>query len=114
MNDSDAARTIAGRREDGTDLCAQIVRLEQTNNRLKIGLVGIGALAFGIALGGFTQNANDPIMAYTSTNKAMYRIYESGRIQYLRIEGDTPRTDRGYFGWGDVRIDDRHNLADQP
>jgi hypothetical protein len=117
MNDSDAAGMVAGRREVETDLCAQNVRLAKTNARLRVGLVGIGMLVVGFGLGGLgglAEGSKDSVVAYTATDRTLYRVYESGRIEYLRVDDDPPRTADGAFGWGEFRIDDRYELSDRP
>lgn len=114
MNDSDAAGMVAGRREVETDVCAQMKRLAITNARLRVGLVGIGMLVVGFGLGGLSQGKDDSVVAYTATGETMYRVYESGRIEYLRLDNDPPRTAHGVFDWGVVKIDDRYELEDRP
>ena len=117
MNDSDAAGMVAERRDGETDLCAQMERLAKTNARLRVGLVGIGMLVVGFGLGGLgglAQSSKDSVVAYTATDRSMYRIYESGRIEYLRVDDDPPRTADGAFGWGEFRIDDGYTLQRRP
>ncbi|MFK7759745.1 MAG: hypothetical protein AB8C13_07360 [Phycisphaerales bacterium] len=95
------------------ELNARIARVQQTNARLRIGVVAMGALIAGVLLGGFTQPRNS-VVAYTATDETMYRIYESGKIEYLRLDEDPPRTADGIFNWGIVKIDDRYDLRDRP
>lgn len=117
MNDSDAAGTVAGRREQGTDLCARIGRLEKSNARLRAGLVGGLMLVVGIGLGGLgglTQDEDDRVVSYTATDDTIYRVHESGRIEYLRVEDNPPHTTEGVFDWGKVKVDERYELQDRP
>ena len=114
MNDSDTAGTVAGRRELETDLCARMGRLEKSNARLRVGLVGALMLGGGLVLGGQAQKSKDSVIAHVGTDGTIYRLYESGRIDYLRVEDDPPRTAEGVFDWGVVRIDDRYELSDRP
>jgi len=114
MNDSGAAGTVVGRREDVADLCAQMERFAKTNARLRVGLVGALMLGVGLVLGGQAREGKDSVIAYTATDETMYRVYESGRIEYLRLDDDPPRTAHGVFDWGVVKIDDRYELQDRP
>lgn len=113
MNDSCTARKDALRQDGQTELCARMARLEKSNARLKFGLAGASMLVVGMALGGLAMK-DDPIVAYTTTDDTMYRVYESGNIEYLRLENGPPRTVEGVFDWGVVKIDDRFKLEDRP
>jgi hypothetical protein len=77
-------------------------------------LVGALMLGVGFGLGGLTRSDEDPVVAYTATDETMYRVFESGRIEYLRLDDDPPRTAHGVFDWGVVKIDDRYVLEDRP
>ena len=118
MNGSDAAGTVAGRRETGIDLEARLARVERSNARLRVGLVGIGMLLVGVVLGGMMgqpeEKRGDDVVAYTSTDSSLYRIYESGRIEYLRLENDPPRSAHGVYNWGVVKIDTNYRLQNLP
>ena len=114
MNDSDTAGIDTVRREHDTDLCARIERLEKRNARLVLGIVGMGMLAIGAAMGGMGEMLKDDVIAYTATDETMYRVYESGKIEYLRLDDDPPRTVDGVFDWGKVKIDKRYQLKDRP
>ena len=115
MNDSDTAGMVAGRREQGTDLCARMERLAKANARLRVGLAFVLTLGAGIGIGGLTRGADtDSIIAFTATDDTIYRVYESGLIEYLRVEKDPPRTVEGVFDWGVVKVDDRFTLQDRP
>jgi len=114
MKNSDAAGMGAGRREVDTDLCAQMERFAKTNARLRVGLVGAIMLGVGFGLGGLSQKSKDLVVAYTATDRTMYRVYESGRIEYLRVDDDPPRTADGAFNWGEFRIDDGYKLQKRP
>jgi hypothetical protein len=92
----------------------QLAQLQRTNARLRTALVGIAALAVGLALGGFTQPDEDEVEAYVATDGTIYKLYESGAIQYLRIEDDPPRSANGIFTWGDIRFDQTRKLPDRP
>ncbi len=113
MNDSDTAGMDATRQEQQTDLCARMARLERSNARLKFGLVGATMLAVGMALGGFTLG-DDPVIAYTTTDDTMYRVFKSGKMQYLRLENNPARTVHGVMNWGEFRIDKDMTLPDGP
>ena len=115
MNDLHTAGNVSGRREEGTDLCARMRRIEKSNARLRVGLVGVLMLGVGFGLGGLTQqDTDDAVVAYTATDDTIYRIYESGLIEYLRVQGDPPRTTEGVFDWGIVKVDERYELQDRP
>lgn len=114
MNDSDTAGMGTAWRDNDTDLCARIERLEKRNARLVIGVVGAGMLAIGAVLGGMGEVLKDDVIAYTATDETMYRVYESGKIEYLRLDDDPPRTVDGIFNWGKLKIDKRYELKDRP
>lgn len=114
MNSSDAAGTVAGRRDDVQGLCARMRRLERVNARLRVGLVGAVMLGVGFGLGGLTRSDEDSVVAYAATDETMYRVYESGLIEYLRLDDDPPRTAHGVFDWGVVKIDEEYTLRDRP
>ncbi len=118
MTGSDTAGMDTGRRDDVQGLCARIERLEKRNRRLVIGMVGVGLLGAGALLGGMNAETDpakrDKVIAYTATDETMYRVYESGRIEYLRLDDDPPRTVDGVFDWGVVKIDKRYQLKDRP
>jgi len=109
-----AAGTGVGRQEDVQGLCAQNKRLARMNARLRVGLVGVLMLGVGFGLGGLTRNDEDSVVAYVATDETMYRVYESGRIEYLRLDDDPPRTAHGVFDWGVVKIDNEYTLRDRP
>jgi len=114
MNDSDMARTATGRREEGTDLCAQIERLVKVNTRLRVGLAGALMLVVGFGLGGIAMDPkDDAVIAFAATDDTIYRVHESGLIEYLRVENDPPRTAEGVFDWGVVKVDERYELQDR-
>lgn len=94
----------------------QLAQLKRTNARLRTALVGAVALGVGLALGGFTQTDEDEVEveAYVATDGTIYKLYESGAIQYLRIEDDPPRSANGIFTWGDIRFDRTRKLPDRP
>lgn len=118
MNGSDTAGMVAGRRETGSDLVARVARVERSNARLRVGLVGAGMLVVGVVLGGVmgqpVEKRGDDIVAYTASDSSLYRIYESGRIEYLRLENDPPRSAHGVYDWGIVKIDTDYTLQDLP
>jgi hypothetical protein len=114
MTDLDTAGMDSGRREDVQGLCARIERLEKRNRRLVVGMVGAGLLGAGALLGGMNAAAKDKVIAYTATDETMYRVYDSGRIEYLRLDEDPPRTAHGVFDWGVVKIDENYTLRDRP
>jgi hypothetical protein len=114
MTDLDTAGMDTGRREDVQGLCARIERLEKRNRRLVVGMVGAGLLGAGALLGGMNAAAKDKVIAYTATDETMYRVYDSGRIEYLRLDEDPPRTAHGVFDWGVVKIDENYTLRDRP
>ncbi len=105
MNDSDA--TV-------TELNARLDRLERSNSRLRITLAGAIMLGAGLLLGGQAEATSDPAIAHVATDGTIYRLYESGHIEYLRVEDSPPRSADGIFGWGDVNIDFKRDLVDRP
>lgn len=113
MNDSGTAGNNAARQDGQTDLSARMARLERSNARLKFGLVGASMLVVGMALGGLALK-DDPIIAYTTSDDTMYRVFKSGKMQYLRLENDPPHTTSGLFNWGEIRIDKNMNLTHKP
>lgn len=113
MSDSCTAGMDVAWQDGQTDLCARMARLERSNARLKFGLVGASMLVVGMALGGFARS-DDPVIAYTTTDDTMYRVYESGKMQYLRLENNPARTVRGVMNWGEFRIDQDMTLPDGP
>ncbi len=92
----------------------QLAQLQRTNARLRTALVGAVALGVGLMLGGFAQQDDDGIEAYVATDGTIYRLYESGAIQYLRVENDPPRSSDGIYTWGNIRMDRSRTLRDRP
>lgn len=105
MNDSDA--TV-------TELNARLDRLERSNSRLRITLVGGLMLGAGLLLGGQAEATSDPAIAHVATDGTIYRLFESGHIEYLRVEDSPPRSADGVFSWGVLNIDDARTLLDRP
>ena len=93
---------------------SRISKLQKSNHRLTIALVGLGALSVGLLLGGMNRAGKDDVIAYAATDETLYRIYETGRIEYLRLDEDPPRTAHGVFDWGVVKIDKNYTLRDRP
>ena len=105
MNDSDASVT---------EMSSRLDRLERSNSLLRVTLVGVLMLGTGLLLGGQAEATNDSAIAHVATDGTIYRLYESGHIEYLRVEDDPPRTADGVFNWGVVKIDARQTLSDRP
>ncbi|MBO6512925.1 MAG: hypothetical protein JJ974_03025 [Phycisphaerales bacterium] len=113
MNDSGTAGTGPLRQDGSSDLSARMARLEKSNARLKLAVVGAVMLGAGMALGGLTLK-DDPVIAYTATDDTMYRVFKSGKMQYLRLQDNPARTVHGVMNWGDFRIDKNMTLPDKP
>ena len=104
---------------------SRLARLERSNARLRVGIAAVVALGTGLALGGFQLRTNqpersrpslteDPVTHYFSSDERVYRVRESGMMEYIRLEDNPPRSADGVFGWGTIRIDPDRNLLDYP
>ena len=125
MNGFDTAGTGTERRELDRDVLHRIAGLERQCAKLRsrwlMTIVGVGALGAGTVLGGLgsgqpTEKLDrvDEVVAYTATDRTIYKMYESGKIEYLRVDENPPRTADGVYDWGDVKIDLRYTLPDRP
>ena len=112
--DLDVLHRMAGLERE----CAKI------RSRWLMTVVGAGALGVGAVLGGLGNSAGsqpaeqlnrvDDVVAYTATDGTIYKIFESGKIEYLRVDENPPRTADGLYDWGDVKIESRYTLRDRP
>lgn len=133
MSKFDTAGTGTERRELDRDVLDRdalhrIAGLEQQCAKLRarwlMTVIGAGALGVGAVLGGLGNsgggqpaeklNRVDDVVAYTATDGTIYKIFESGKIEYLRVDENPPRTADGVYDWGDVQIDLRYTLPDRP
>lgn len=102
----------------------RLASLERSSNRWRLAAVGSITLLAGLLIGGMGQSniqlpaqpeETDPkaVVGYAGTSDTIYRIHHDGSITYLKVpKGD--RTAKGYFTWGDVKIDRNYKSRDLP
>lgn len=97
----------------------RLIQLERTNARWRIVSLASVALIAGVLIGGMGNNATQPASDssddahYVGTADTIYRINPDGSISYLRIPAGE-RTGKGYFTWGDIKIDKTYKSRDLP
>ena len=97
----------------------RLAHLTRTNARWRLLAVASITLIAGIGIGGMAgqpdSTPSDPaaIVDYVGTSDRIFRVHADGSMTYIRIPGGE-RTGQGYFGWGDVKIDERYTSTTIP
>lgn len=98
---------------DGSSaLAARLNRLERSNARWRLGLVGLCAGLCGAMIGGMGQ-PRAMEYDYVATDDTIYRIDEQGRFSYIKFENGW-KSAEGYFNWGEVRVDPNRRYENKP
>lgn len=102
----------------------RLAALERSASRWRLAAVGSITLLAGLLIGGMgtstannaTQpNTTDPkaVVGYAGTDDTIYRMHHDGSITYIKVPAGE-RTSKGYFTWGDVKIDHNYKSRDLP
>ena len=95
----------------------RLASLERSAGRWRLAALTSIALMGGLLIGGMGNQPNtaDPkaVVGVAGTAERIIRLHQDGSITYLRIpKGE--RTAKGYFNWGDIRIDESRKSLTLP
>lgn len=95
----------------------RLAALERSSNRWRLAAISSIALIAGVLIGGMGNqpDTTDPkaVVGFAGTAERLFRLHEDGSMTYLRIpKGE--RSAKGYFNWGDVRIDTSRKSQNLP